>query len=382
MSLELGTIRSLNHNPEARATESSEWRAAVQQGPQVVTRRPAVPESSNMANEGASKGGLLCLLLVCFCIGALLMVILIPMSFSDLEYYEMGFKQRRSTGTVDRSKVYYGGRHYIGVDYKFKKFKLSVHLEAFNKISIFNKDKLEVSMTCSLQYVLLPDELQSLHDSYDLDYAPVLRTTAQEAIKNAATQFSVNQFRLTRSNVSKTLFEAARVALGGTCCPKNCQLFTCYPGCQPYSTCTKKDKGLYASLKYFQLQAVDISSEEKKKFLQNVIEQEKQDTEKFKQEEKIIRKKTEQEKFVIQNTALEVSQNATAKSQLINAQASAHAKAIVEDSRNSGLQIIYSNLNITSEKHKKSLDYIRVLRNHKNAYMYSGFTTLVGREGK
>ncbi len=94
----------------------------------------------------------------------------------------------------------------------------------------------------------------------------------------------------------------------------------------------------------------------------------------------ITRKKTEQEKQQIENQALEVSQNATAKSGLIAAQAAASAKAVVEDARNSGLQIIYSAINVTKEEHKKSLDYIRTLRNHKNSVMYVGFKTLIGRD--
>ena len=83
----------------------------------------------------------------------------------------------------------------------------------------------------------------------------------------------------------------------------------------------------------------------------------------------------------IQNTALEVSQNATAKSSLIKAQADAAAKAVMEDARNSGLQTIYTTINITGEAHKKSLDYIRTLLNHKKANLYVGFTTMVAKEG-
>lgn len=83
----------------------------------------------------------------------------------------------------------------------------------------------------------------------------------------------------------------------------------------------------------------------------------------------------------IENTALEVSQNATAKSTLIKAQADAAAKAVKEEARNSGLQTIFTAVNLTAEAHKKSLDYIRTLLNHKNANVYVGFTTMVAKEG-
>ena len=37
---------------------------------------------------------------------ALLIVILVPMSFSDLHYYEMGFVRNKFSGSVDTSKVF------------------------------------------------------------------------------------------------------------------------------------------------------------------------------------------------------------------------------------------------------------------------------------
>lgn len=96
---------------------------------------------------------------------------------------------------------------------------------------------------------------------------------------------------------------------------------------------------------------------------------------------KIERKKTEFLKKNIENNALEVSQNATAKSTLIKAQADAASKAIIEEARNSGLQTIFTAVNITNASHKKSLDYIRTLLNHNKANLYVGFTTMVAKEG-
>ncbi len=47
--------------------------------------------STQMADNNSGKGALLCALLVMCSIGALLVVILVPMAFADLEYYEVGF---------------------------------------------------------------------------------------------------------------------------------------------------------------------------------------------------------------------------------------------------------------------------------------------------
>ncbi len=199
----------------------------------------------------------------------------------------MGFVQRKSTGAVDRSKVYMGGRHFIGVDFKFKAFRADAHIEKFVKESIFNKDRIEVTMTYALQYFLIPDELKNLHDTYNLGYAPILRQSVASAVKNAATNFSIDQFRLHRQNVSDSLFRKARLTLGGICCPKNCNKFRCFPGCKPYSTCSTKDKGMFAYVKYFQMEEVDITYTQEKQYLEQIISREKQDTEAFKQQETV-----------------------------------------------------------------------------------------------
>ncbi len=97
---------------------------------------------------------------VCVGIVALLVVILIPMSFVGLEWYEMGFKRSKSTGSVDTDRVYTFGLHFIGPDAEFKKFRASAHFEDFRKITIFSKDRLEMVISCSLQYFLRPHQLQ------------------------------------------------------------------------------------------------------------------------------------------------------------------------------------------------------------------------------
>ena len=200
----------------------------------------------------------------------------------------MGFAKRKSTGKVDTSKVYMGGRHFIGVDYTFKKFRSDAHLEVFTRMTIFNKEKLEVTMTCALQYFLRPYDLKLLHDKYNLGYKPILRKTVESALKTAANQFTVDEYRKQRPKVTKALFNASRVSLGGRCCPKDCANFTCWTGCIPYGSCKLEEKGMFAEVAYFQLELVDITNEQEQRFLRQTIETERQDTEKFKQQEKVI----------------------------------------------------------------------------------------------
>ena len=62
---------------------------------------------------------------------------------------------------------------------------------------------------------------------------------------------------------------------------------------------------------------MDLSASQTKRFLQQVLEQELKDTEVFKQDEKVTRKKTEEQEAEINNLANEIAQNANAERALI-----------------------------------------------------------------
>lgn len=48
----------------------------------------------------------------------LLLVILLPISFSYIDFYDYGFLRRRTTGRVNLGRVYEGGRYLVGPDHK------------------------------------------------------------------------------------------------------------------------------------------------------------------------------------------------------------------------------------------------------------------------
>ena len=65
----------------------------------------------------------------------------LPMSFSKVEYYEGCLKAQRSTGKVDRTKVWGTGNHMIGPDYEFRCYPTS--LQSFNqRLSVWSRSSL------------------------------------------------------------------------------------------------------------------------------------------------------------------------------------------------------------------------------------------------
>lgn len=331
------------------------------------------PFDNPAANLGLMAVGVACLLVV----------ILVPMSFGDLEYYEMGFTRNKATGEVDTSKVYYGGRHFVGIMLEFKKFKTTKFSKQYNRINVFNKEKMQIVISCSLQFILRPEDLKQLHDAYDVRYEPIITLTAGAAIKGAATRFSIDEFRLNRTYVAEGMRKAVSDALDGGCCRKECpRPDSCEKGCTPYEQCAQDKKGMYSALAGFQLRLVDLSASQTKRFLRQVLEQELKDTELFKQEEKVTRKKTEELEAEINNLANEVSQNANAERALIEKTADIRSQQIVANATNRGLALIHEKLNITKEEHKKTLDYVRTLRNHKGSNLFIGFNSMVAYQGK
>jgi hypothetical protein len=63
------------------------------------------------------------LLLGCGAFVVLLILILVPLSFSYIDYYDYGLEQRKSTGSVDTEKVYSSGRYALGPDRHFIKYQ-------------------------------------------------------------------------------------------------------------------------------------------------------------------------------------------------------------------------------------------------------------------
>ena len=107
---------------------------------------------------------------------ALLMVILLPMSFQNVEYYEVAFFKRRTTGTISRDFVYEAGRHVIGPDAMFVKFPASEQTVEFKGMSVWTKTErltvenqgaagTAINVDISFQYRLRPQELSDLYAS-------------------------------------------------------------------------------------------------------------------------------------------------------------------------------------------------------------------------
>lgn len=116
------------------------------------------------------------------------------MKFNNFFSTQLGFKRRKSTGYVDISEVYTSGRYFVGPDYTFKVFQANAHFVKLDEISVWTDDKVEIEISCSFQYFLRKDFLSDLHEAYNVDYEPVVRGTAIDAIKGRAADLPIDDY--------------------------------------------------------------------------------------------------------------------------------------------------------------------------------------------
>ncbi|VDI49327.1 uncharacterized protein LOC143059524 [Mytilus galloprovincialis] len=306
-------------------------------------------------------------------VGIGLLVILLPMSFHGLNYYEMGFKRQKSTGTVKLDKTYESGLHLIGPDFEFKVFPADSHDVNLYNIKAFTSDKLEVKVSVSFQYFLRSYELADLHNKFNMDYEDVMRSKAIDALKGAIPVYNTREVVKKRKEIEEVIYKAIRERLGGICCAPQeyCKSwkFACPLNCKSRDICNDDDKGVYVDVKYFQLGSIRIPHTVEERFLRQLVLQEETDREKLLQGAQIVRKQTDFEVRVIKNKALELSEQAESTSRLLHVTAAANYTSEVEGARSIGLTKLYNNLGITKQEHKNSFDYLRTLRGMDNIWL-------------
>ncbi|XP_048777110.2 uncharacterized protein LOC125681186 [Ostrea edulis] len=321
----------------------------------------------------AEKEKCICIVGVAVGIPVLLIVILVPVSFSTLEYYEFGFKRQKSTGSVDKAEVYTTGKYLIGPDAEFKVFSSDAHFITLKDVAIFTADKLEVKMTAHLQYFLRKDQLVLLHDTYDTDYRDIVKNSALDALKGSTTGYNTRELIANRKRMEQTVYKAVRDRLGGTCCRPDCSsyAYACPTGCK--TSCTSADKGYYVDVKYFHLGQITIPNDVQSQFMKALTLQEEADREQLLQDAQVVRKNTTAMVQLIKNEAAEIRENGTAIANLITVTAQANYSATLESARSDGLKAVFSSLGFTQQQYKSSFDYLKTLRGFDKAHLTVDF---------
>lgn len=270
-------------------------------------------------------------------IGSVLIVILLPLSFSRVEYYQGCLKTQRSTGKVDRDQVWRTGNHLIGPDYTFRCFPVAA--QNFNqRLSVWSKSSLvdagsSLTLDVSFQYKLIPSKLGALYNIVTLDFESLIRTKSIDAIKNTAPLFGVDQFLTQRSYVEEAFRLNVSLAIAD----------------------------VFAEVVALELRDVQLELEYQQARLAAAIQEESNLKEDYIQAATLVREQTEVEVVGIENDARTVEVGAESAALIITSSADYEAAQLIENARNLGFKALFDTLDLTQEKHKASLDYLVTL---------------------
>ncbi|CAF0838226.1 unnamed protein product [Rotaria sordida] len=333
-------------------------------------------------------------------IAILLLIILLPISFSYLDYYHYGFLRRHSTGRVKLDRVYEGGRYFVGPDHHFKKFKATAHNVNFNRISVFTTDNLEVHLTITFQFFLIKEDLPLLHTAYDIYYEPIIVSNAKEAIISTCSRFDTDEFINDREKIWREIYLGVKRQLGkekfyfllhkkktsnmnylgGSCCIPKCKLNCkncpiheqCVVACKPREKdCTKEEKGFFAEVRYLQLHDIDVPERVMERRLLGLVRDLEKEREEYINQEALVKKQTDILVNQYRNNATQSVAFSDAQAQLKRERAKADALKRVEIARIEGLTSMCSTLGIQEPKHISTLQYLRTLKDSSDNIKYS-----------
>lgn len=287
-----------------------------------------------------------CLIVTGVTIALLLLVILLPLSFSYLDYWEYGLKQRKTTGRVDTSRVYTKGRYALGPDFKFLKYQadaIVVHLEDVSVFSDGGKDSVGLTFLLDVDftYFLREKEVGELHKDLAKTFKSVIKSRTIDAIKNTATTVPFVNYFKGRKELESQLREAIQ-------------------------TRWDVEPQLHADLDQFHLGRILIPDTVAEKQLSAKIQIETNKKEEFLQQARVEREITAVMVNTINLQKEKLLKETQAKASLVTANAIAKAEQIKGDAINNGTKDLLDALEIGTQDHSTAYMYIRALQNRQS----------------
>jgi len=287
-----------------------------------------------------------CAIITCVFIGILLLVILLPLSFSYIDYWEVGLKQNKITGNVNTEKVYTKGRYVVGPSVKFFKYQADAHIIHLEDVEVFSDGGsesvgLSLFVDVDFTYFLKTEEIGQLHKDLARTYEVVILSRTNDAIKNTATTVKLEDYFGKRKEIEVKLKEAIQ------------QRWNDPPT-------------LHANLDQFHLGRIQIPDSVAEKQLQAKIQIETNKKEEFLQKARVEREITSVKVNEITLKKEKLIKKTEAEASLHKANIIAEAEKIKADAINVGTKTLLDALEISSQEHSTAYTYIRTLQNRQS----------------
>jgi len=281
-----------------------------------------------------SNGRWLCpLTWVVLFIGVLLMLILIPLSYSYVEYDAWAFKKNELSNEVDLNTVYSNGQYHWGPSFDALNFPRGYQREELN-LSIFPQNGLEFDIDIVFFWRIQPLKLKELFQQFGQSYRSQIESRANAKIKNRAPDFTVEQYIQERPLITEQLHLALKQELD--------LIFIDVPA----------DK--------FFLLNVNLPQTVRTRDLDTAVREQQNLEEQNKQLVEIVKKETQRLEELVQANVTITSLRSTSRAENIILEAYAIGNRTVTDADSGGSSGFFSTLNITNAASKSS--YIRYFR--------------------
>lgn len=145
-------------------------------------------------------------------IAALILVIVIPKSFTYVELEEWGLKKNAITHTVYTDDVYEFGRYGWGPAYTVLTFPRPYQRDKAC-LEIFNSNGVEFLICIEYYWRIIPDQLLLLFKDFPNSYREQVDTRANAAIKNVAPRYTIEDFKNDRPAIRVELHAALQTLL-------------------------------------------------------------------------------------------------------------------------------------------------------------------------
>lgn len=274
-----------------------------------------------------SRGSLMFFSVVLF-IGLLLVLILVPLSFSYVKRNEIAFKRTTSTNEVDLNTVYRNGRYFWGLGHTpiaFPSNFIKVSLTGDSKLSVFTETGQTLTFESVFFYRLIPEKLRNLYINFGTNYHQRVMAVATAALRNSAANLAMDQYIYDRANVTALLYSAMSTQLAATAF-------------------------VYVPRTHFSLLGVDLPDVVTAQKTTFFLNQQQILTNQYAFQASQIRLETQRQVAEFNNLAQLVKQQAQATKDKLVSQANSRAFQAVQSETGKQLQLMISMLGLTADQ--------------------------------
>ena len=257
-------------------------------------------------------------------IGVILLIVLLPVSYNYIEYYEIGFKKNTVSNTVDISQVYGPGRYLWAPEDSVVTFPSTYqHIEFLDDdLLVFSQTGLEFNLEADIYYRLTEENLANIYQDFGTNYHDRFVEAIRASIKNTAPNFSVDEFVRNRTDITQIMFNNINNDLA--------------------------DLNIKIDENKFFLGRISFPDLVKNVFLNTAVQQLQNDQSLLQQQVTLIDRSTEQILASIDANITIVLQQSLAEAESIVRKSEAEAKKIFEEATGQGIGNLFAQLNVTS----------------------------------